>query len=49
MKSLVELWFEQHGAPEEVHSNDDVRIWSFTGWYKRMLDALNVRVSTDVP
>ena len=38
---LVEQWFEHCGAPKEVHSYEDVRIRSATGWYKRVLDALN--------
>ena len=28
---LVEQWFEHYGAPEEVHSDEDVRIQSDTG------------------
>ena len=32
-----------------MHSDEDVRIRSDTGWYKRVLDALNVHVSTCVP
>ena len=46
---LVEQWFQHYGAPKEVHSNENVRIWSDTGWYKRVLDALNVHVTTGVP
>ena len=34
---------------EEVHSDEDVRIRSDTGWYKRVLDTLNVQVTTCVP
>ena len=49
VKMLVEQWFEHYGAPKQVHSDEDVRIRSGTGWYKRVLDALNVRVTTDVP
>ena len=36
-------------APKEVHPDEDVRIRSDTGWYKRVLDALNVHVTTGVP
>ena len=36
-------------APWEVHSDEDVGIRSDTGWYKRVLDALHVEVSTSVP
>ena len=49
VKILVEEWFEPYGAPKEIHSDEDVRIWSDTGWYKRVLDALNVQVTTGVP
>ena len=31
------------------HSDEDVRIRSDTGWYKQVLDALNVHVTTGVP
>ena len=49
VKILVEEWFEPCGAPNEIHSAEDVRIQSDTGWYKRVLDALNVQVTTGVP
>ena len=49
VKILVEQWFEHHGAPKEVQSDEDVRIRRDTGWYKRVLDALNVNVTTGVP
>ena len=49
VKILVEEWFEPYGAPKEIHSDEDVRIRSYTGWYKRVLDALNVQVATGVP
>ena len=29
-----------------MHSDEDVRIRSDTGWYKRVLNALNVQVTT---
>ena len=48
-KHLVEQWFEHHGAPKELHSDKDVHIRSDTGWRKRVLDALNVHVTTGVP
>ena len=38
VKSLVEQLFEHYGAPKEVHSDQDVRIRSDTGRYKRVLD-----------
>ena len=49
VKTLVKQWFEPYGAPKQVHSDDDVRIRSDTGWYKRVLNALNVEVTTGVP
>ena len=49
VKMLVEQWFEHYGAPKEVHSDEDVRIRSDTGCSKRVLDALNVHVTTGVP
>ena len=49
VKMLVEQWFEPYGAPKHVHSDEDVRIRSNTGWYKRVLNALNVEVTTGVP
>ena len=49
VKILVQEWFEPYGAPKEIDSNEDVRIRSDTGWYKRVLDALNVQVTTRVP
>ena len=49
VKLLVEQWFEPYGAPKHVHSDEDVRIRSDTWWYKRVLNALNVEVTTGVP
>ena len=49
MKRLVEQWFELYGALKVVHSDEDVRIWSNSGRYKRVLEALNVQVTTGVP
>ena len=49
MKTLVEQSLEHYGAPEEVHSDEEVRIRSDTGWYMRVLDTLNVHVTTGVP
>ena len=46
---MVEQWFEPYGAPKQVHSDEDVRIRSDTRWYKRVLNALNVGVTTGVP
>ena len=49
VKMLVEQWFEPYGAPKQVHSDEDLRIRSDTAWYKRVLNALNVEVTTGVP
>ena len=49
VKMLVDQWFKHYGVPKEVHSDEDVRIQSDTGWYKRVLDALNVHVTTGGP
>ena len=49
VKIYVEQWFNHYGAPKEVHLDEDVRMRSDTGWYKRVLDALNVDVTTGVP
>ena len=49
VKMLVEQWFEPYGAPKQVHSDENVRIRSDTGWHKRVLNALNLEVTTGVP
>ena len=49
VKMLVEQWFEPYGAPKQVHCDEDVRIRSDTGWYKGVLNALNLEVNTVVP
>ena len=49
VKMLVEQWFEPYGAPRQVHSDEDVRIRSDTGWYRRVRNALNVEVTTGMP
>ena len=49
VKLLVDQCFEPYRAPKEVHFDEDVHIRSDTGWYKRVLNALNVEVTTDVP
>ena len=46
MKLLVEQWFKHYGAPKEVHSDEDVRIRSDSGWHNPVLDALNFHVTT---
>ena len=49
VKILVQQWFEPYGAPQRVHSDENVRIRSDTRLYKRVLNALNVEVTTGVP
>ena len=49
VKMLVKQWFEPYGAPKEVHSDEDVRMGSQTGWYKRVLNVVDVQVTTYVP
>ena len=49
MKILVEQWFDHYGAPKEVHLDKDVRIRFDTGWYKGVVDALKVHLTTGVP
>ena len=46
---FVEQWFQPYGAPKQVHSDEGVRMRSDTGWYKRVLNTLNVEVTTGVP
>ena len=49
IKILLEEWFCVYGAPKEIDSDEDVRVRSDTGWYKRVLRSLNVQVSTGTP
>ena len=49
VKILVEQWFQPYRAPKRGHSDEDVRIRSDTGRYKRVLNALNAEVTTGVP
>ena len=49
IKILLEEWFCVYGAPKEFNSDEDVRVRSDTGWYKRVLRSLNVEVSTGIP
>ena len=49
IKILLEEWFCVYGAPKKINSNEDVRVRSDTGWYKRVLRSLNVQVSTGIP
>ena len=49
IKILLEDWFCVHRAPKEINSDEDVRVCSDTGWYKRLLRSLKVQVSTELP
>ena len=49
IKILLEEWFCVYGAPKEINSDEDVRVRSDTGWYKRVLRSLNVQASTGIP
>ena len=46
IKILLEEWFFVYGAPKEINSDEEVRVRSDTGWYKRVL---KVQVSTGIP
>ena len=48
IKILLEEWFCVYGAPKDINSDEDVRVRSDTGWYKRVLRSLNVQVSTGI-
>ena len=45
---LLEEWFCVYGPPKEINSDEDVRVRSDTGWYKKVLRSLNVQVSTGI-
>ena len=49
IKILLEEWFCVYGAPKEINSDEDVRLRSDTGSYRRVLRSLNVQVSTGIP
>ena len=49
IRILLEEWFCVYGAPKEINSDEDVRVRSDTGWYKRVPRSLNVQVSTGIP
>ena len=48
IRILLEEWFCVYGAPIEINSDEDVRVRSETGWYKRVLRSLNAQVSTGI-
>ena len=49
IKILLEERFCVYGAPKEINSDEDVRVRSDTGWYKRVMRPLNVLLSTGIP
>ena len=49
IKKLLEEWFCVYGAPKVINCDENVRVRSDTGWYKRVLRSLNVQVSTGIP
>ena len=49
IKILLEEWSPVYGAPKEINPDDDVRVRSDTGWYKRVLRSLSVQMSTGTP
>ena len=49
IKILLDELFCVYGAPKGINSDEDVRVRSDTGWYKRVLRSLNVQVSTGIP
>ena len=49
IKILVEELFCVYGAPKEINSDEDVRVCSVTGWYKRVLRSLKFQLSTEIP
>ena len=49
IKILLDKWVSVCGALKEINSEEDVRVRSDTGWYKRVLRSLNVQMSTGIP
>ena len=49
IKIFLEEWFCVYGAHKEINSDEDVRVRSDSGWYKRVLRSLNVQVSVGIP
>ena len=47
IKILLEVWLCVYGAPKEISSDEDVRVRSDTGWYKRVLRSLKAQVNGD--
>ena len=49
IKIVPEEWFCVYGAPKKISSDEQVRVRSDNGWYRRVLRSLNVQVSTGIP
>ena len=49
IRILLKEWFFVYGAPQEINSDEDIRVGSESGWYGRVLRSLNVQVSTVIP
>ena len=49
IKILLEEWFRVYGASKEVNSDEDVRVRSDTGWYKRVLGSSISRCQQGFP
>ena len=49
IKILLEEWFCVCAAPKEINSDEDVRVRSDTGWYKRVLSRVGIseRLATE--
>ena len=48
IKILLEEWLCVYGASKESNSDEDVRVLSDIGSYKRVLRSLNVKMSTGI-
>ena len=46
---ILKQWFCVFGAAKGINFDEDLRVRSGTGWYKRVLSLLNVQVSTRIP
>ena len=49
IKILLEEWLSVNSALKKINSDEDVRVRSRTRWYKRVMRALHVQVSTEIP
>ena len=47
-KILLEEQFSVNGPPKKIDSDEDFKVYSDTGWCKRILGALTVQVSTEI-